>query len=273
MNFLRQINLDVGPAGQSGVRISDLRIAFEVTKTDLAYTNSMFVRIWNLSSQRATQLQSLNNTVVLSAGYKDILSVVGVGLVTGYETIKSGADWITTLACSDSVQELSSLSISLSFKGLVTSNQIIDAIAAKLNIVAVNKAPTYSFRNGYSFCGSAKEALTQLAKSFMFDWSIQNSELIILPKNQGDSTKSVLINSQTGLLSPPRIRDRLALEYPDSSELSLQIDTILNPAIEATGLITLSEGKYQGNYRVESVTHRGDLGGDTWISRVIARGI
>lgn len=274
--FNRFAQVDIGAPGKAGVRITGLRISFEVTKTNLPGANALQVSIYNLSPETRAQVESRENRLILSAGYQqDIIGVLAIGDVQSYETVKDGSgDTVTTLICGDGVRSLRDTRVSLSYSGAVSASQIVTDIynALALDSIDIIADLTGAYESGYSFSGRAADSLNELASRFLFDWSIQNNELKILPRRTADTREVVVLTPTTGLIGSPKPLDDTGVNLSQNAAApGLTIECQLQPRLTPSGVVQLDSRDHSGQYRIETVVHRGDTGGENWRSEIQAR--
>lgn len=270
INFGRIAQVTAGPYGQEGVLITVGRISFSVVKTDDAKTNTMDVRIYNASPSTRQMLETTENSLVLSAGYLTSMQQLAAGDITRGLSVMDGADRITTATCGDGLRALSSTRVSLSYDGAVSAQQIIDDIAAKLELPLRETDADLSgkFRTGWAFVGPARDAMTSIARRFNLSWSVQNEEIQVTEKRGATKQDAVLISSSSGLIGSPEVmddnrEDTVATKEPPG----LRITTLLNPLYEPGGIVVLQTRDYNGaEYRIKRVEHMGDTHGSDWYS-------
>lgn len=276
MQFNRVAVLDVGRPGEQGVRIEGLRMAFEISKSDKPTANTAQVSIWNLSDTTRSKLESLENQIILWAGYsEDVIKVLTVADIGSYNTTyEENGDKVTTLICADGGRALRDTRISLSYESGVAASDIVNDISNALGLDSVDILAdlTGSYRRGYSFTGLAKDSLNELASRFDFDWSIQNAELKILPRREADTRDVVVLSPQSGLIGSPKSAD----DNKTNSSINLQqpgliVECQLQPRIYPGSVIELQSREHNGVYRVETVTHTGDTRGLDWKSTLEVR--
>ena len=126
--------------------------------------------------------------------------------------------------------------------------------------------------------GSSKDILDKMAKDYGFEWSIQDSEVVILNEEQTlADTQAILIRADTGMIGSPTV-----------TEIGADVVTLLNPdalpnklikiesasqdvAIQNATLRPIRRTKAEGLYKILEVVFSGDSRGDMWQSEIKGR--
>lgn len=274
MQFLRQAELIVGK-NRSGVSVKDLRLSFEVTKSIEAEINEIMVNVFNLSAEKRHQIESLENKILLKAGYKDDVRNLAFGDVTRFETkFDAGGDIVTTLFCGDGSEILRESRVSISYRTRTPITLIFSDVINQMNLDSVRFVDILSgsAQNGYVFSGLAKDCLNELASRFNFEWSIQNNELRILRQRGFDPTEKVILSPESGLIGSPRPLDDLeTFSRLDRKKPGVLVKCQLQPRLIPGGIFALKSQNSNGVFRVEKVSHRGDTKANDWFSEVEGR--
>lgn len=253
------------------IEITDLRISFVVKKTLDSSKNEMVLKIYNLNKDTRSRLEEDDVQIVLQAGYADIPEILFVGDITSAIHPRQGADIISTMECGDGNKALKSTFVSESFAPGTTVKDIVNKLGKSFSL-PVKELPEGledQFANGTSLIGLAKDSLDQLAKSFNFDWSIQDNEVQIIRKQDTTIDEEVVLTSTTGLIGIP---EKLVSNInklpndPNNKSIGIKAVSLLQPKL-LPGRKTKIESKLlTGSYKVENVTHRGDTHGQEWLS-------
>lgn len=275
MQFDRVAVVDIGRAGESGLRLSSHRITFRVVKTDGGDANTLTIELYNLSRDSRAQIESTENKVVLSAGYSmDTVRVLAVGDVTSYHTDERGGNVVTTIEAGDGIRALTDTRVSISYDEGVSALSIVEDVAASLAVEAVDNLADLSgaYRNGYTFSGQAKHALDELAKRFDFDWSIQNGVLQLLPRREADTREIVVLTPETGMIGSPQTMDDTGANIGANQQAAgVTVTCQLQPRFVAGGVLELQSRGFNGAYRITEIEHSGDTRGQAWTTTIKAR--
>lgn len=244
------------------------RIAFEIAKTIGQEANTLKVSIYNLSRSNRAELVKSGQNIEVEAGYSGNFEVVGIANVNRVLIEHNPPNIITTLEAADGVRTLRDVTLSLSFKGPVTVDRILDEVAEKMGIGRVDTGADVKgqYIHGFSFSGKAKEALNKLTAKANVIWSIQNNDLVIFDRFNSNLERVVLLTPQTGLIDSPQ-----ALEDDDASETraknrGYKVRSLLNPKIEVGNLLKLESQDVTGQFRIDSVVHTCDTRANEWMT-------
>jgi len=261
--FGRRYQLALGHS-QDGLLINALRVAFEITKTIDAKPNPAQICLWNLSRTHQNQLLSgAFKRVALSVGYTE-LRLLYTGDILKATVQRDGLDSILVLECADGDIDYRYARVSLTLKAGASDQQVIQQLAQSLGHTqpgAILPGRPNGLPRGRVFCGNTRDALNDLARANQADWSIQDGELLMLPVQQALSDEAVLLSEDTGMIGAP-----------EASDDGLIVTALLNPAIRIGGLVRVQSmtESFNGDYKVVSVSHRGDAYGDEWLTTLTA---
>ena len=116
---------------------------------------------------------------------------------------------------------------------------------------------------GRVLCGDSREILNRVARNNQADWSIQDGNLIFLPKDKVLNAEAVLLSQETGMIGSP-----------EQTDDGLELSCLLNPALQIGGLVEVQSiiEHFNGEYKIIKLAHSGDgLGGD-WLSKMTVVG-
>jgi hypothetical protein len=264
--FDRVCTVDISP----DIKVSELRVKFEVRKNIESNKNFANVSIYNLSNDSRNRISSdALNLLILKAGYLNNVGLVTIckGNITDVIHEFKTPEIITNLYCKDGFKSIKNKNITLSFSENTRLSRVIEVITSKLGLPVkfANYDKSAFFKTGYACVGSISEVLDDLSKQFDFDWSIQNGEVQILNKNTSTSIQSVFLSTATGLIETPTRLVRLA----DDTTTRYQITALLQPNLEVGDLISVESKTLNGVFKVQQLTHSGDTHGADWITKII----
>lgn len=272
--FLRSARVTIGPAGEDGASFDErFRIAFQVTKTLEQDANRAEVRIYGLSDDTVDRIQSLDNRLVLEAGYDGATKVIAVGDLSSYGTESEPPDSITVVESGDGLRALTEAQTSVSFAEGVDAERVLRQISDDMALEVRDVAETIDglFEQGFSFDGRSKDALDQIAERVGLDWSIQDDEIQFTRPDAAALEEMVFLSRRTGLLdTPERMDDLSAGQVRGAEDGGWSFRSLLAPGIVPGGLVEVESPRVSGIMRVVSVEHIGDTRGPEWESRVEA---
>ena len=137
-----------------------------------------------------------------------------------------------------------------------------------------------SYKNGFSFYGQAKDALTEICNALGLSWNIQNNILNIILAGGTSTNRGLVFSPQSGLIGvPERItqaeyksnksnpkkkqKEKAKKEEP-RKKAGWRINTLLVPSVNPADMVKVESKWITGWFRVEKVSHRGDYNGTNW---------
>lgn len=274
--FIRRVRLIVGDT--QGIQIDDLRMVFTVTRSIISFPNQLELRIYNLSRTTQVLIEEKFTKVFLFAGYGDNLQLIFKGDIQNVSLSSNGVDGITTIFSGDGHLDFLTTTFSKTFSPTVPLKTIITELAKSfkntsigtLNGLANKASPLRST----TLDGHTASQLDKLAKTFEFEWKIENGVFTTSASKNTLSKSAVVVSAETGLL-----------EVPVVTEIGVNIKTLLNPLYVPRGLVKiettdsqirtpnaafykLPRTKSKGVFPIVKVTHVGDTHGAQWTSSV-----
>lgn len=302
--FDRVASLVVGKPNGDAVEITDLRFSFSIEKGASESPNKASVSIYNLNKATRALVETVNNVVILKAGYKRDVGAITIftGTVTRSLTVRQGADWVTELEMSDSLLEYRDTKTAFSFAPGVSASSVLNNISATFGL-PVRPLPegisSKQYPEGFSFVGRSREAMQKACDYLGLEWSAQNREIQILKKGGAVKMQAFVLSSDTGLIESPEKEHKTLTEKSaakkgftenqkgvrttygetESGDTSKKLEvsgykckSLLQPTLQPGGYVRLDTEGIKGEFfRVEEVTHVGDTHGSEWISQLTLR--
>lgn len=268
-NFLRTYSITCGSKGGEGFEIGNrqsegdvLHVSFSIEKSNTETPNNGKVQIWNLSPSSLNVLDGKDCILELKAGYGNNRSIIVVGNVVSAITTLDTADRMTEIEVVDGKVELSDTFITMSKNGIVNTKSLYQEIADTMGISVIyaDYLQFPDFPNGFSFIGSAKNALHKITTACGHNFTIQNGVLqITLPGKQIQSNVYVL-SADSGLIGIPK---KISLDAKDENDkdkkqTGYEIEYLLNGAIGINDIIRIESKALTGEFLVIKVTFDGD---------------
>lgn len=261
----------IGASVTSWIEVTGLRVSFTVKRTLKPDANSASVEVFNLSATSRAGIKRKGVRVILEAGYADVgLETVITGDCRLASHEQSGTEWVTRFELLDGGRVLRYGRASTSYAPGTPVSKAVGDLAGKLGISGgqlAKQLPSLSAKtlNGIVTHGSVPETLDKLLKPQGYSWSIQDGRLQVLKGS--DHTELIpLISTDSGLIGSPK------LLTPDKNEgrSLLSFTSLLNARIRPGCLVAVQSKQFSGQFRVETVTHKGDTHGTDWTSEVEA---
>lgn len=263
--FGRQFQLDIIGKFDTLV-INNLRISFDIDKTINEKPNPATIRVWNLNRSHLNQILSgAFDKVALSVGYQTLTQIYS-GDITKASVQRHDLDFILTLECADGFRAYTQARITSTLKSGSNDEQILTELSKTLpnvNLGTVEVTNKRQLPRGKVMNGDTRELLNRLARNSGADWSIQDGELVFLPKNKVLKAEAILISQETGMVNAP--------EHTDDG---LELQCLLNPQLAIGGLVEVKSilDYFNGQYKVVKLLHSGDAMEGDWLSKMTVVG-
>ncbi len=263
--FGRQFQLDIIGKSDTLV-INNLRISFDIDKTINEKPNPATIRVWNLNRSHLNQILSgAFDKVALSVGYQTLTQIYS-GDITKASVQRHDLDFILTLECADGFRAYTQARITSTLKSGSNDEQILTELSKTLpnvNLGTVEVTNKRQLPRGKVMNGDTRELLNRLARNSGADWSIQDGELVFLPKNKVLKAEAILISQETGMVNAP--------EHTDDG---LELQCLLNPQLAIGGLVEVKSilDYFNGQYKVVKLLHSGDAMEGDWLSKMTVVG-
>ncbi len=276
--FNRVARLDVELKTNSRLIVENLRISFQVEKTEDSSPNKASIEIYNLSEDTRNKIRDSGKMVILYAGYTQNYGeeIVFIGDIVSVSNSFSPPDIVTEISAIDGKEALSSSKISVSESTNASALKILEKILSSFSIGNNLKQISVvdkRYIHGFVFSGFSKVALDKVCKFLSLVWSVQNNRIVITKFDSSDTTTILSISKDSGLIgTPSRVfsstRKAKGLSLKETSGWSFEC--LLIPSINPKSKIFLKskEIKESTAFTVISVTHSGDTHGQSWSSSV-----
>lgn len=256
--FGRVCHLIVGKDGK-GLKISNLRMTFDVKKSSGEEPNTAKIEIYNLNPEHQSQIVSEWAEIQLFAGYEGHERLIYNGQIRTAIPTVNGADRIMTIESGDGDREILRGFINKTLEKGCTADDIVkECQSAMFEVSAAHKDPleaTYS--RGKVLSGRASDVLTEQCNFNDAQWSIQDGQMLILQGNNVRPNAVWLISQKTGMLGSP-----------EPTTVGVKVKTLLNPAYLIGGVAKIESLIFSGGVRIETIGHRGDTHGSEWVSEI-----
>ena len=256
--FGRVCQLIVGKDG-SGIKISELRMRFDIKKSSDENPNTAKIEIYNLNPDHQNQLLKEWADIQLLAGYQGAERLIFSGQIRTATPKIQGTDRIITIESGDGDREILRGFVNKTLTKGCTANQVV--AACQSSMFGVPNAHKDSLDTVYSrgrvLSGRASDVLTKQTKQDGAQWSIQDGQMLLLKGDNVRPNAVWLINQSTGMLGSP-----------EPTQDGLKVRTLLNPAYLIGGVAKVDSLIYQGGIRIESINHKGDTHSDEWVSEL-----
>lgn len=250
--WLRRSFLEVGVPGQEGLRIDQLRIAFEVAKRDGSPLNTAKVRVWNVNDATARATRVTDTIMQLHAGYEEGAQ----GLCFLGEVQRSRLEWqrpdrILHLETGDG-QKAQGRSIQQTLRGQIKAGDALGKLARAagldLEIPSDLGAVPLAAPRGLTLAGPALVQVNRVAKLARLDWTIDDGVIRIMRRGEATRLPALVVNQSTGLIGSP--------EAMQGGRLKLRMR--LNPEVKLRRILRVESREFDGWFLVRALRHYGD---------------
>lgn len=204
-------------------KITKLDMTFEIEKNLTEFPNAARLTILNMNPRHRDMIENPETYCKLNCGYGLKPLQIFAGAISDAYSHKDGTDVITEIEVRDGFlqwrDEVTSISFSphqakaATLKKNVdlnsTAKNILKFIGTKMGLPVAFDAGVvdYTFKNGFSYYGSAREALARVCKAAGYRWAIQSSVIRIMPSIWSITDSGIVIAAGSGMVgSPERLR-------------------------------------------------------------------
>lgn len=279
---LRKLKLTLGPLeewrgpGSQGEIIEVLadgatktfKITASVNKTVMGVPNPSTITIFNLRDGTRSAIQKSLTKVVLEAGWENTtMHRVLQGSVLSAVSERSGADIVTKIAVLPGFGGMLRGTSSKTFSQGTPIKDVVKALTRDMpginSIDSLVRGVNGTIGpGGWSFAGSTKDGLTQLANEYGFSWTIDDGALRAL----GDKTSfenMVILNGENGGL----MGITPVMQGPMQIQTGVKIKALYVPNVQAGGMVRVKSTvtpKLSGDYKVHTMNISLDTHSDAW---------
>jgi len=259
--FNRLIELQIGIPGEIGTIIKDLRISFNVEKTDTESANKAEIQIYNLTDDTSNKIGKAGNFVIIKAGYIDEgINNLFFGNVTYSLSKKTGTEKILQIQAVDGVNNIQDINITVTYNAGTTIQKIFNdmVLLYGLPLTNTNLILPGQYVNGYVFTGKVKDALSQVLGRLNLSWTIQNNQLVVIESDKAIERTGLLISPNTGLIGSPEILIDTDTEPTEEPPVKYKIKCLLFPQLFPGVEFKLQSEKVNGTFKIETAKFTGD---------------
>lgn len=280
--WLRKCDLFLTGISGNGVDLSQLRIKFNIKRSDVQTPNIAEIRVYNLKEETAQQIEKEFSRVTLQAGYEQNFGVIFQGNVK--QVLRGREDATTTFL--DIIAGDGDLSYNFAIvnttlaAGVGQAEQVNAAIGAMTSTGGVaagnvGEFPTEKLPRGKVMYGNAREYLSQVSKNSSKTWSIQDEKVQMVPLTSYLPGEVVELTSKTGLIGTPiqntdginikcllnpklKVSSRVKINNKDIARLKIDFSQPGSPANIPAPI------NNDGVYYILVIEYQGDTRGNEW---------
>ncbi|WP_186198201.1 phage protein [Burkholderia gladioli] len=285
--YLRKASLLIGN-DDDALDLSDLQFTFSIRRGDIQTPNSARIRIFNLSRNTAARISGEFKRVVLQAGYQNgPFGTIFDGTIKQTRNGRySQTDTITDVTAASGDKWYTYATIR---KTLAAGSTYMDHVQAVVDSMkpyglTVGYMPQFDVNplpRGRVLVGMAREIMRNAAYNLKADWSIQDTQLQLVPQDSYIPGEAIVLTSQTGMIG-----------LPQQDQNGITIKCLLNPNARISGLVQIDNKSVQlgefsltisdsataansnlmryghlsadGVYKILVAEHDGDTRGEIW---------
>lgn len=212
--------------------ISTMKVKVHLEKTKIYIPNLARISIWNLNKETRNSFNTAGKEVRVYAGIKDKQKeLLYTGSLMASNSERVGPDIITTLICQTAASNAIRAVVSKTWTEGVPLNQVVMEIVSEIPNVIYDPqnhviTGTIGYK-GFSFTGSAFDALVKLGNQYGFSWNINNGVFIASMDGKPRRT-GIVLNSKSGLR---KVSPRLSgiLQIQDGVDISCKYQQNVEP--------------------------------------------
>ena len=262
--FGRMLQLKIGNQNES-IIIDHLRVTFSIKKTLSSNPNAAEISIYNLNDSNRNLIATKQyHLLELSVCYKDdMLGLIFCGDIINVENKLNDKDIITVLRCGDGYKAFTEKTIIKTVAKGQTDNDLLNEAANSFGIQkgSINLPNDRVLPRGKVMMCDTREVMHEIAINQNADWFIQDGQLFIIPKNKG------LANNQGWVIS----RTTGMIGIPQKNNEEVEVKTLCNPHYKVGSIVRIESrvSECNGDYKIKSIEHNGDLYGSNWYSKLV----
>lgn len=276
--YLRKVVLTLVPDSGDVTKITNLRIRFNVEKTNESTPNAAQIEVYNLSKATRALAEAPGTRVLLEAGYESTFAPIFSGNVTkvaqkdgkrpgkkskkkskATQTLFDGPDIITRIECGDGDNSFRNAEIDMGFPAGASTRAIFKALSKKMGLPPrwnEEDIPDTQYAHGASFSGLVREHLVDLCRKNGLEWSIQDERLQIIPEGKATRDEAVVLSAATGLVGSPC-----------KTSAGVEFVSLLQPKLRPGRLVDIQARALKGMFKVRKVLMTGDSRKDLFVSK------
>lgn len=238
-----------------------LTMSFDIVKSITSDPNTATFSITNLSqSTRNLITDKKYNRLMFNAGYQDDLRALFVGYIDDVENKKESTDIITIMTCSDGSKDYRDARVAVTVAKGATDQEIVKQVTSampdtqngEMQFTTERKLP-----RGKTLVGNARDVLKDVAKNHDADWSIQDGQLLFLPRqNALANNEGFLISESTGLIGSPQ-------KTSDGVEYRCLLNNVMRIGQLFRGESIIKE--LSGDFKISKLQMKGSNIGSDWM--------
>lgn len=266
------------------LRITGLRVKFEIMKSLRKEPNTAKLSIYNLAEPHRRALQEKKRVPTrIEAGYPDNLSQIFIGNLRNVYSSLEGEDWVTHLEAGDGELAMRTARLNESYRTMTFEQALTKTVQSMKvglgNSLKMAKAGKFQgaineMAKGMVLRGPSVDVLDRLSRAADMEWSIQDGQILMLGRGKALEATAVLLTKDTGLIGSPEIGTSTSGEGKKKQKRTFtKLRSLMQPDIFPGRKVEVESRQFRGFFRCEKCTYNGDNWGQEWYVDIEARAL
>lgn len=253
------VSVDAKGVTQENAMVFDnnLRVVFEIEKSNSATPNTAKVSVYNMSDASRKHISIKSTRCQVHVGYQGrnpqfVYRKIFEGEIKKINTKKEKGAVITSFELADGIEQYRFARWDKSYptgtKLVTVFNDLVKALGVPVDNVSTIRQSKKSYTNGLAASGLVRDQLTRLCTLAGYTWSMQSGALIVLPKDGNNLDEVVNLGPDTGLIGTPTHGKDGIIEWDSLIMAQLRPGSrVLLDSSTMVGVRTISKIKYSGD--------------------------
>lgn len=266
----RRCRVVVGNVEYSGVRTT-----FKISRSTSGKPNQMEIGLYNLAPEHRDQMQEEGLPVRIFAGYENTIALIGSGDLWDARPVRHGPDIVMEIKANDGDRAFRR-QLRKSWSAGVAKRDVVKALAEAMGLGLIPASldlVSGVYQSPRVVSGPASQVLERMTLALDLDWSIQDGQLLLVPRDGSTTERAVVLDAASGLIGSPEIQERRKPTKNGKITRGLvKAQAQLNPLLRPGRGVLLASQLVSGKFRVDVVDHDGDTHDESrWVSSVSLR--
>lgn len=239
------------------INSEEFDLEFEVKFDDDLEANEAEIKVYNLSQNTIKNL-IYNKPITITAGYKNDTGVLFRGYISKVSTRRNKADKITTIYCLDSFDLQEKDLANVTYAAGTKASYILKDLINKTNLPIAIFEPKrdHTYKDKVSISNGLMASIREYSEICGISTYINQGKVYAQHISKGINGYFNL-SPETGLInSPNEYEEEIKAEDYTDTVKGLELECILQHRITTGSVINVSSSEFNGEYRVQSGTHR-----------------
>lgn len=240
----------------------ELSFEFEINFNTDSDGNTGNLKLYNLSGA-TIDLFNKGQLFTLSAGYREDLGNILLGVIVSATTAWEGTEKITSAIVGDCTGRWLNVTVNQTWRAGITASQVAKDIAANLGLgtEGIQIPKDINYPRGKTFSCTCKQALEELARDLKLKLHFTGGKLYLKPAESGLS-EIVVLNPDTGLMGSPEKVD----DGREKSGKRYKVQSLLNHRLKSDAIVKIESQTIEGVWRIDKGRHV--LNGDDFLTEM-----